>query len=204
MRAIADELCKKGHSISYKTVGSILHKQGYSLQSNSRTKEGKSHPDRDKQFRIINETVRIFLEKNDPVISFDAKKKEQVGAFKNPGQDWKKKGKSDKVNAYDFPSLGKGKAIPYGIYDTARNEGLVNIGTSYDSSEFAIESITRWWKIIDRNAYPNAKHLLICADGGGSNSSRSGLWKFYLQKMATKFGLNITVCHYPPATSKRR
>jgi hypothetical protein len=146
--------------------------------------------------------VRIFLEKNDPVISVDAKKKEQVGAFKNPGQGWKKKGNPDKVNAYDFPSLGKGKAIPYRIYDTARNEGLVNVGTCYDTSEFAIESITRWWKILGRKAYPNPKHLLICADGGGSNSSRSGLWKFHLQKMATKFGLNITVCHYPPATSK--
>ena len=137
-----------------------------------------------------------------PVISVDAKKKENVGEFKNPGRIWTKKGQAKDVNVYDFPSLGNGKATPYGIYDINRNEGLVNVGTSYDTSEFAVESIRQWWLMFGRIHYPNAKKLMICADGGGSNGSRNRGWKFHLQELVNQIKISITVCHYPPGTSK--
>jgi hypothetical protein len=201
-RAIAQKLCKMGHTITYKTVGNLLNKQGYSLQLNSKSKEGEDHPFRDRQFKMINKAVTKFISKKDPVISVDCKKKEQIGNFKNQGSNWRKKGDPEKVNAYDFSSLSKGKAIPYGTYDIVRNEGLVNVGVSYETSEFAIQSINQWWKLFGKKYYPNAKNLLICADGGGSNGFRNRLWKMNLQKMANQLNLIITVCHYPPATSK--
>jgi len=199
---IAKELTSKGKNISEDTTGRIIKQLGYSLQANSKSKENGSSEERDSQFRYINEQVNIFEKKNMPVISVDTKKKELVGNFKNNGRKWMKKGKAEIVNVYDYPSLSKGKAIPFGIYEVLKNNGFVNVGISHDTSEFAVESIRRWWKNIGKRNYPNVKELLICADGGGSNASRSRLWKFYLQKFASKTGLKITVCHFPPGTSK--
>ena len=199
---ITNELKNKGQNISEDTTGRIIKKLGYSLQANIKSKESGSSEERDSQFRYINEEVKIFEKKNMPVISVDTKKKELVGNFKNNGRKWRKKGKAEIVNVYDFEYLSKGKAIPYGIYEVLKNNGFVNVGISHDTSEFAVESIRQWWKNIGKKNYPNANELLICADGGGSNASRSRLWKFYLQKFANKTGLKITVCHFPPGTSK--
>ena len=199
---IANELKNKNQNVSEDTVGRIIKKLGYSLQVNIKSKESGSSEERDSQFRYINEQVKIFEKKNMPVISVDTKKKELVGNFKNNGRNWMKKGKAEIVNVYDFEYLAKGKAIPYGIYEVLKNNGFVNVGISHDTSEFAVESIRQWWKNIGKKNYSNAKELLICADGGGSNASRSRLWKFYLQKFASKTGLKITVCHFPPGTSK--
>jgi hypothetical protein len=200
--SITDELKNKGQNISEDTTGRVIKKLGYSLQANIKSKESGSSEERDSQFRYINETVKIFAKKNMPVISVDAKKKELVGDFKNNGRKWQKKGKAEIVNVYDFWFLAKGKAIPYGIYDINMNKGFVNVGIDHNTSEFAVESIRQWWNNIGKKNYPNTKELLICADGGGSNASRSRLWKFYLQKFANKTGLKITVCHFPPGTSK--
>ena len=199
---IATVLKNKGQNISEDTTGRIIKKLGYSLQANIKSKESGSSEERDSQFRYINEQVKIFEKKNMPVISVDTKKKELVGNFKNNGRKWMKKGKAEIVNIYDFEYLSKGKAIPYGIYEVLKNNGFVNVGISHDTSEFAVESIRQWWKNIGKKNYHNANELLICADGGGSNASRSKLWKFYLQKFANKTGLKITVCHFPPGTSK--
>ena len=199
---ISDELKDKNKNASEVTVGRIIKQLGYSLQLNVKSKESGSSEERDSQFRYINETAKIFVKKNVPVISVDAKKKELVGDFKNSGRKWMKKGKAEIVNVYDFWFLAKGKAIPYGIYDINLNNGFVNVGIDHNTSEFAVESIRQWWNKIGKINYPNAKELLICADGGGSNASRSRLWKFYLQKFANKTGLKITVCHFPPGTSK--
>src|SRR3989344_4668344 len=199
---IADELKNKNQSISEGTVGSVIKSLGYSLQANIKSKENGSSEQRDSQFKYINEQVKLFAKKNMPVISVDTKKKELVGNFKNNGRKWTKKGKAEIVNVYDFEYLAKGKAIPYGIYEVLKNNGFVNVGISHDTSEFAVESIRQWWKNIGKKNYPHSKELLICADGGGSNASRSRLWKFYLQKFANKTGLKITVCHFPPGTSK--
>lgn len=195
-------LKEKGQRVSEDTVGRVIKQLGYSLQANVKSKESGSSEERDSQFRHINAQVKIFARKNMPVISVDTKKKELVGNFKNSGRKWTKKGKAEIVNVYDFEYLAKGKAIPYGIYEVLKNNGFVNIGISHDTSEFAVESIRQWWKNIGKKNYPKAKELLICADGGGSNASRSKLWKFYLQKFVNKTGLKITVCHYPPGTSK--
>ena len=199
---IADELKNKNKNISEDSVGRIIKQLGYSLQANIKSKESGSSEERDSQFRYINETIKIFGRKNIPVISVDAKKKELVGNFKNNGRRWMKKGKAEIVNVYDFWFLAKGKAIPYGIYDINMNNGFVNVGIDHNTSEFAVESIRQWWNNIGKKNYPNTKELLICADGGGSNASRSRLWKFYLQKFANKTRLKITVCHFPPGTSK--
>lgn len=199
---IADELKNKNQNASEVTVGRIIKSLGYSLQVNVKSKESGSSEERDSQFRYINETVKLFAKKNIPVISVDAKKKELVGNFKNNGRKWMKKGKVEIVNVYDFWFLARGKAIPYGIYDINLNNGFVNVGIDHNTSEFAVESIRQWWNKIGKKNYPNAKELLICADGGGSNASRSRLWKFYLQKFANKTGLKITVLHFPPGTSK--
>ena len=199
---ITNELSSKGKNISEDTTGRIIKQLGYSLQLNVKSKESGSSEERDSQFRYINKQVKIFAKKNMPVISVDAKKKELVGNFKNNGRRWLKKGEAEMVNIYDFESLAKGKAIPYGIYEVLKNNGFVNVGISHDTSEFAVESIKKWWQNIGKKNYQNAKELLICADGGGSNASRSKLWKFYLQKFANKTGLKITVCHFPPGTSK--
>ena len=200
--SIANELENHGQNISEDTVGRVIRQLGYSLQANIKSKESGSSEERDSQFRYINKQVKRFTKKNIPIISVDTKKKELVGNFKNPGRRWMKKGEAEIVNVYDFEYLAKGKAIPYGIYEVLKNNGFVNVGMSHDTSEFAVESIRQWWKNIGKKNYQNAKELLICADGGGSNASRSKLWKFYLQKFANKTGLKITVCHFPPGTSK--
>jgi hypothetical protein len=201
-RTIAEELSKQGHAVSYATVRRRLHERGYSLQLNVKDLEGESSVDRDEQFHYINAQVKRHLSRGAPVISVDTKKRENVGNFKNPGKTWRPKGQPEEVLSHDFPDLGEGPAIPFGAYDVERNEGFVNVGTSRDTSEFAVESIRRWWKLVGRRHYPEAKDLLICADSGGSNGSRRRTWKYYLQKLADKAGLNVTVCHYPPGTSK--
>lgn len=199
---IADELKNKSQNVSEVTVGRIIRQMGYSLQANVKSKESGTSEERDSQFKYINKQVKIFEKKNMPIISVDTKKKELVGNFKNNGRKWMKKGEAEIVNVYDFPSLAKGQAIPYGIYEVLKNNGFVNVGTSHDTAEFAVESIKKWWENIGKENYANSNELLICADGGGSNASRSRLWKFYLQKFANEIGLKITVCHYPPGTSK--
>jgi hypothetical protein len=201
-RTLADELQRQGHDVSHVTVARCLHDLGYTLQGNVKALEGSQHPDRDKQFRYINEQVRKFMRTKDPVVSVDTKKKELVGTFKNPGRKWKKSGTADRVNVHDFPNMGKGKAIPYGTYDVARDEALVNVGITHDTAEFAVESIRKWWRTLGRKAYPKAKRILICADAGGSNGNRSRAWKAHLQQLSDQLKLPITVCHYPPGTSK--
>jgi transposase len=200
--SIVDALKKLGHKISPNTVGRLLKEREYSLQANVKSKEWGAGPERDAQFRHINETAKDFMARGEPAISVDTKKKERVGDFKNNGRTWTKKGQPREVNVYDFPSLAIGTAIPYGVYDVAENEGVVNVGMSHDTSEFAVESIRQWWFMLGRHRYPNAKELLICADGGGSNGSRNRSWKFFLQELADLIGLSITVRHYPPGTSK--
>ena len=162
----------------------------------------KIQVERDEQFKYINEKSKEFVTAEEPVISVDAKKKEPVGNFKNNGQTWKKKGEADEVDVYDFLSLAEGRITPYGAYDPARNEGFVNVGISYDTAEFAVESIRRWWNLLGRKRYPNATKLMITADGGGSNGSRNKGWKQYLQNFANETNLEIVVCHFPPGTSK--
>jgi transposase len=200
--AISEELRRKGHDVSHDTVRRLLKEDGYSLQANKKTLEGKSAPERDSQFRYINTQTAKFIEEGDPVISVDAKKKENIGDFKNSGRTWRQKGDPEQVNVYDFPSLSIGSAIPYGIYDLKRNDGLVNVGKSYNTAEFAVESIRQWWNIVGKYHYAESKKLLICADGGGSNGSRNRCWKFFLQDLADEIGIAITICHFPPGTSK--
>jgi hypothetical protein len=200
--AIAGELTRQGHPVSHETVRQRLRELDYSLQANRKNKEGLSPPERDAQFRYINRQVKAFLARGEPVLSVDTKKKERVGNFKNPGKTWRPKGQPTEVNVYDFPHLGQGTAVPYGAYDVERNAGFVNVGMSGDTAEFAVESLRRWWKLDGRHHYPRAKALLICADSGGSNASRSRGWKYHLQQFADEFGLSVTVCHYPPGTSK--
>lgn len=199
---MAEELSKRGHAISYRTVHRILREQGYSLQSNRKALAGKNNPNRDEQFKIINRRVKKFIKEGLPVISVDTKKKELIGNFKNPGKSWRKKDDPTLVEDHDFPSRSTGKAIPYGTYDIGRNEGLVNIGISRDTAQFAVNSILRWWSQFGERNYPNAGEILICADGGGSNGSNNRLWKYCLQRFSDKTGLEVSVCHYPPATSK--
>ena len=201
-QSIAEELTRRGHPVSDKTVARCLLEMGYSLQLNRKTKEGPQHPDRDAQFRYINRQEASFRASGDPVISVDTKKKELVGAFQNKGRTWRPKGRPHKVNVHDFPSQAEGKAIPYGTYDVLQNRAVVNVGTSNDTSEFAVESIRRWWKMDGRRRYRAASRLLICADAGGSNSSRVRTWKVNLQNLADEIEIPITVCHYPPGTSK--
>lgn len=199
---IRDHIDKLGYSIGEDTVGRMLKEMGYSLQANVKTKEGKTHRERDSQFQNINRLAKKFIKREDPVISVDAKKKEHLVDFKNSGKSWCSKGSPHEVNVYDFPSLSKGTAIPYGAYDIQGNNGLVNAGKSHEIAEFAVESIRKWWKQFGSCQYPKAKGLLICADGGGSNGSRNRAWKFYLQLLADENSIPITVCHYPPGTSK--
>jgi len=201
---IAEELKKQGWEISQRTVHRKLIDMDYSLQLNAKHKEGTgaNHPNRDQQFKYINSKVKHYLANKAPVISVDAKKKELVGDFKNDGRTWRKQGSPQAVNVYDFPSLSEGKATPYGAYDIKNNEGFVNVGMTYDTSEFAVNSILQWWKHMGKKHYEGAKRLLICADGGGSNGSRVKAWKFYLQELSDKLSLIIDVCHYPPGTSK--
>jgi len=201
-RAIADELGRQGHPISDKTVARCLDEMGYSLQANRKTQEGRQHPDRDAQFRYINRQVQAWARTGDPVISVDTKKKELIGAFKNAGRTWRRQGQPEAVNIHDFPHLGNGKGIPYGAYDIARDRAVVTVGVTHDTAEFAVASIARWWKLDGRTAYAAARRLLICADAGGSNGNRPRAWKLHLQRLADQLSIPITVCHYPPGTSK--
>lgn len=201
-RAIAEQLARLGHPVSSVTVGRCLHDMDYSLQANVKELEGPQHPDRDAQFRYINAQVKRFLRSHDPVISVDTKKKELVGAFRNPGRTWRPTGKPEKVMVHDFPSRSEGHAIPYGTYDVSSDRAVVNVGVTHDTAQFAVESMRRWWRLLGRRWYAAAQRLLICADAGGSNGSRLRAWKLHLQDLADELGLAITVCHYPPGTSK--
>ncbi|HYV42482.1 MAG TPA: ISAzo13 family transposase, partial [Thermoanaerobaculia bacterium] len=201
-RGIAEELGRRGHTVSSVTVARCLKDLDYSLQANRKTIEGKQHPDRDAQFRYLNRQIRAFARTRDPVVSVDTKKKELIGAYRNAGRVWRPKGQPEEVLVHDFPDPGHGKAIPYGTYDVAHDRALVNVGISHDTAEFAVESIRRWWRMVGRKLYPQARRLLICADAGGSNGPRVRAWKLHLQGLATETGLPITVCHYPPGTSK--
>jgi len=199
---LAEELRRQGFEVGPRTVAKELKAQNFSLQSNRKTREGASHPDRDAQFAHINEQVRAFQKRRRPVISVDTKKKELVGDFKNSGREWHPQGRPEEVRVHDFPDPRKNKAIPYGVYDLTRNEGWVSVGIDHDTARFAVASIKRWWRKMGRRRYPNAKELLITADCGGSNSSRTRLWKVALQALADELGLRLTVCHLPPGTSK--
>jgi hypothetical protein len=200
---IAQELTRQGHPVSDETVRRRLGELGYSLQGNAKNKEEEAPGEgRDTQFRYINAQVKKWLARGSPVVSVDTKKKERVGNFKNSGKTWRPKGQPMEVNVYDYPHLGLGTAIPYGAYDVQRNEGFVNVGMTHDTAEFAVHSLRQWWKLVGRRHYPQAKALLVCADGGGSNGSRNRAWKYHLQQFSDKFGVAVTVCHYPPGTSK--
>ena len=199
---LAEALRRSGHSVSASTVGRLLHNMGYSLQAMRKTKEGKCHPDRDAQFLHINSTAARFQSQRQPVISVDTKKKELIGSFKNGGREWQPSGEPEPANTHDFPSMADGKAIPYGVYDQKRNEGWVNVGVDHDTPSFAVHSVRQWWRTMGKESYPKATRLLITADAGGSNSYRSRLWKFEVQRLADETGLAITVCHFPPGTSK--
>lgn len=201
-RRLAEELTAQGHPVGPTTVRQLLKKAGYSLQSNRKTREGQSHPDRDAQFRFINSRVKAQQRQGQPAISVDTKKKETLGNLKNAGQTWEPQGQPRKVDTHDFPDPKKGKAVPYGVYDLGHNEAWVSVGISSDTAEFAVESIRCWWKRLGRRRHPQATRLLITADSGGSNSSRNRLWKMELQKLSNATGLAIEVCHFPPGTSK--
>lgn len=202
-RTLAATLTQRGHPVSASTVRAVLRDElGYRLQANAKTIEGKQHPDRDAQFRHINEQVRAHQDAGQPVISVDTKKKELVGPYKNSGRKWEPKGKPEQTNVHDFADKQLGKAIPYGVYDVAADTGWVNVGTDHDTAAFAVESIRRWWSGIGASTHPTATTLLICADGGGSNGYRTRLWKTELAALASQTGLTIDVCHLPPGTSK--
>jgi len=201
-RTLAAQLRRQKHRVSHMKVAQLLHERGYSLQGNRKTKEGGGHPDRDAQFRHINAQVKRALARGTPVISVDTKKKELVGDYKNGGQQWLPSKKPVKVQGHDFPGPDVPRAYPYGVYDLERNTGFVNVGTDHDTATFAVASIRGWWRHEGRRLYSQAKDLLITADSGGSNGARLRLWKWELQKLADKTGLSISVCHFPPGTSK--
>src|SRR3954454_15743953 len=201
-RQLAEALAGRGFGVSHRVVGELLHHLGYSLQANAKTREGKRSPDRDAQFRYISEVSGRYLAAGWPVISVDTKKKELVGDFKNAGREWRPKGQPEEVRVHDFPDPRVGKAIPYGVYDLAANLGWVSVGVDHDTAEFAVATLRRWWEQLGSGMYPGAKRLLVTADGGGSNGSRCRLWKLKLQEFADETGLRITVCHFPPGTSK--
>ncbi len=201
-RKLAEQLTRQGHRIAADTVGDLLREEGFSLQSNAKTLEGKQHPDRDAQFHYLNEQARDHQDGGAPVISVDTKKKELVGPFKNGGREWEPRGEPVRVDTHDFPDRKLGRAVPYGIYDVAANAGWVNVGTDHDTAAFAVESIRRWWNGAGRTTYPTADRLLITADAGGSNGYRTRTWKTELARFAAETGLTITVCHLPPGTSK--
>jgi hypothetical protein len=202
VRKLAAELREIGHQVCPQVVANMLHDEGYSLQANRKTGEGGKHPDRNAQFEHINEQVKAFLLDKQPAISVDAKKKELVGDFKNSGREWRPSGDPEHVRVHDFVIPELGRATPFGVYDLAHNVGWVNVGTDHDTAAFAVESIRRWWHGMGQPTYGAATRLLITADGGGSNGSRVRLWKLELQKLADETGLQITVCHLPPGTSK--
>ena len=202
LRTLADELKACGHAVSHVVVGKLLKDQDYSLQANAKVIEGNQSPDRNAQFEHINATVGKALQSNQPVISVDTKKKELVGAYRNAGQEWLPKGEPVKVKVHDFIDPELGRANPYGVYDIGADEAWVSVGTDHDTSAFAVQTIRRWWFGMGRQRYPDAKQLVITADGGGSNGHRVRLWKFELSRLAQETGLEIQVCHFPPGTSK--
>ena len=191
-----------GHEISERTLGKLLKAQGFRLQANQKTREGSQHPDRDAQFEHINETVKAALAERQPVISIDCKKKELVGDYKNGGCEWEPSGKPVQVQDHDFPDPEVPKAVPYGVYDIANNEGYVSVGLSAETAQFSLASIRAWWEHLGRERFPNAKRLVITADCGGGNSPRVHLWKVELQRFADEAGLVLELCHFPPGTSK--
>ena len=201
-RQLAAALSAQGYHISHPTVASLLHELGYRLQANVTTLEGTSPPDREQQFRSINAQVKRYLQRQRPVISVDTTKKELVGPYKNAGQTWRHKGDPQPVNVHDFPDQQRGKALPSGVYDIGQHGGWVNVGCDHDTASFAIESIRRWWVYMGKVLYPRVRTLLICADSGGSTGYRVRLWKRELQRLANTLGLDITVGHFPPGTSK--
>lgn len=201
-RKLAAALKRQKFTIGYRKVATLLKDSGYSLQGNRKTREGAAHPDRNAQFEHINKQVKRFQQRGLPVVSVDTKKKEWVGNFKNAGRRWRPKGEPDQVRVHDFIDKTLGKAIPYGVYDLTNNEGWVSVGIDHDTARFAAEALRRWWTKMGRRRYPDAKELLITADGGGSNGSRSRLWKVALQKLANATGLTLTIRHFPPGTSK--
>ncbi len=202
VRKLAGELNRKGHQVSHSSVASLLRDMNYRLQANRKTMEGKQHPDRDAQFNYINQKARGQQRRGQPVISVDTKKKERVGGFKNAGREWRPQGDPEKVRVHDFIDKELGKVAPYGVYDLTWNNGWVSVGIDHDTAAFAVTTIRQWWRKMGRPAYSKASHLLITADSGGSNGARNRLWKVELQKMANQTGLTITVCHFPPGTSK--
>jgi len=204
-RQLARTLTAAGHPVSDRTTASLLHQAGYSLQANAKTTEGAQHPDRDGQFAHINDTVAGYLQAGDPVISVDTKKKELVGqtpGYKNNGRDWQPRGEPVRVGVHDFPDPSMPKAVPYGIYDLAANTGWVSVGCDGDTAAFAVETLRRWWHKVGQATYPKGRRLLVCADAGGSNGYRVRLWKIELAKLATEIAIPITICHFPPGTSK--
>ena len=202
-RVLAAELTRQGHRVSADTVADLLHEEGFSLQGNAKALEGGQHPDRDAQFRYINEQVKAHQGTGDPVVSVDTKKKELVGAYKNGGREWRPGGEPAKVSTHDFPDPDLGKAIPYGIYDLAANAGWVSVGTDHDTAAFAVESLRRWWQAQSAAAYPRPRRLLVTADAGGSNGYRTRAWKAGLAALAAETGLQVTCCHFPPGTQCR-
>ena len=199
---LAAALRAQGHPVSERTVNRLLHDLGYSLQANRKTLEGSAHPDRDAQFQYINRRAKAFQKQGQPVVSVDTKKKEVVGQFRHGGREGSPQGQPEEVEVHDFPSKTLGKVIPYGVYDEATNTGWVSVGVDHDTAEFAVETVRRWWRHMGSQTYPKAKRLLITADGGGSNGSRCRLWKVELQRLADETGLRLSVCHFPPGTSK--
>lgn len=202
VRNLSDELNRMGHKTSHRMVAELLHEMDYSLQANRKTLEGESHPDRNAQFEFINQKVKDLQSMEQPVISVDTKKKELVGDFKNGGKELRPKGDPEKVRVHDFKIPELGRVAPYGIYDMTHNIGWVNVGIDHDTSAFAVESVRRWWYSMGKDLYPDAKQLMVTADGGGSNGYRIKLWKLELQKLADETGLSIQVSHFPPGTSK--
>lgn len=202
VRNLEKALRSEGYEVSYRTIGTLLGELNYSLQSNKKTKEGESHIDRDAQFHYINETVKDALKNNQPSISVDSKKKENIGEYKNNGQEYASKGKPVKVNTYDFPDKRLGKVVPYGVYDIGNNKGWVSVGISSDTAEFAVNTIRTWWHTMGRQVYKDATELVVTADCGGSNGYRVRLWKYELQKFSNESNLKIKVRHFPPGTSK--
>jgi transposase len=201
-RRLASELTDQGHPIGARTVASLLRQADYSLQANRKTREGSQNPDRNAQFEYLNSQVKRYLNRGQPAISVDTKKKELVGDFKNGGREWRPKGRPEEVRVHDFQDATLGKVVPYGVYDILNNQGWVSVGIDHDTAQFAANSIRRWWTEMGRRRFPRAQKLLITADGGGSNSSRCRLWKTALQQLANDLGLEIAVCHFPPGTSK--
>jgi len=201
-RKLAQELSRQGHLVSYATVARLLHELEYSLQANRKTREGHGHPDRDAQFDYIDKQVRAFQKEGQPVISVDSKKRELIGDYKNGGREWRPRGTPEKVKVYDYPDKKLGKVTPGGVYDLTGNEGWVSVGIDHNTAQFAAETIRRWWQAMGSKVYPDAQKLLVTADAGGSNARRCRLWKVSLQDVADTLGLAISVCHFPPGTSK--